>query len=311
MNTKKVYLKALAYELGELHSIDEVSELKEDPQVLNTLLTLGLDKYSKSSLTLSGIAKISALKTMEKAPIIDQDIDVLLYATNSFRNFKSTGLAEICHLIDELSLERAYPIGINLSECGNLQAAIRVGTSLIKSEDCNNVLIVTTDKGAVGGSRIISPNISVTSDAAASFILTNSETDAEFEMVCNKQHMNPGVSYIDPMRDGLQYLEAIMEGIKKTSHMTLIEIGKEPKDFRKLIINNYNTSVTKTICDILEFDHEQVYSKNIPRFAHAWASDNIINLYDFLLETPLLPNDLIMLIGTGTSAWGCTVLSKI
>jgi 3-oxoacyl-[acyl-carrier-protein] synthase III len=310
MNTKKTYLNALAYELGDLCSIYEIDELKRTPQVLEALVRLGLDKYSRSQLTISGMAKVSALKTINKSLIAAEDIDVLIYATNSFSNFKSTGMTEVCHLIDELCLEKAYPIGINLSECGNLQTAIRVANSLIKSEDCNNILIVTTDKGPVGGSRIIQPNVSVSSDAAASLIVTSSEKGAEFEIICNKQYIDPIVSYIDPMRDSLQFIEAIMKGVKKTTLMALTAIDKEPKDLCKLIINNYNTSVSRTICDVLEFEYDQLYNNNIPRFAHAWASDNIINLYDFSQETHLTPGEIVMLIGTGTSTWGATILSK-
>jgi 3-oxoacyl-[acyl-carrier-protein] synthase III len=308
---RRVYLTALAYELGEFYSIEEVDELKENPQVLKTLLMLGLDKYSRSNLATSEIAKNSALRTMEKAQFLGEDIDVLIYATNSFWDLEGSGLMEIGCLIDELDLKKAYPIGINLSECGNLQTGIRVATGLIKAESCTNILLITTDRISEKSSRIVPPNISVASDGAASFILTSSEIKGEFEVICTSQHMNAKVNSIDPIKQSLLFFEQIMEGVKKTSDMALVNIAKQPKDFRQLITNNYNMSVTKSICDSLGFNPMQAYTKNISRFAHASAADNVINLYDFSLENSVLTNELIMLIGTGTSAWGCTVLSKI
>jgi len=79
---KKVYLAAIAYKLGDFYSIEEIDELKKNPQVLKMLLTLGLEKYSKSDLVASEIAKASALQTLEKAQIPAEEIDILIYATN-------------------------------------------------------------------------------------------------------------------------------------------------------------------------------------------------------------------------------------
>lgn len=308
---KKVYLAAIAYKLGDFYSIEEVDELKKNPKVLKMLLMLGLDKYSKSDLVASEIAKKSALQTLDQAQIFGEEIDILIYATNSLWNLEGSGLKEIGGLIHDLNLKKAYPIGINLSECGNLQTAIRVATALIKSEKCTNILVITTDKISENTSRIVAPNISVASDGAASFILTSSEKKGEFEVIQTTQHIDVNINYIDPIKQSSFFLEQVMKGLKEISDMALLSMGKEPKNFSQLITNNYNMSVTKSICDTLGFDPKQAYTKNISRFAHALAADNIINLYDFLVENSISTKELIMLIGTGTSAWGCTILSKI
>lgn len=311
MKSKKVYLTGLAYELGDLCDIKEIDKLKENPQLLNTLLMLNLDKYSKSQLTASELAKNSVLQTMEKAQVSGKDIDVLVYATNSFWNLgagvNGTGLPEVARLIDELALEQAYPIGINLSECGNLHSAIRVAASLIRAEDCDNILIVTTDKNSEK-ERILQGTLSVLSDGAASVILTSSREKGEFELLCTSQYMNSRVNHIDPTTP--EFMEETIEGVRQTANIALKKINKEPKDFRQLITNCYNISVSRTFCHVLGFNQAQTYTKNIPRFAHAWASDNIINLHDFSIESPLLTDELAMLIGTGSSGWGCSLLSK-
>lgn len=311
MKSKKVYLTGLAYELGDLCDIREIDDLKRSSQLLDMLLMLNLDKYSKSQLTASELAKNSVLQTLEKAQIYREDIDVVIYATNSFWNLgagvNGTGLPEVARLIDELALEQAYPIGINLSECGNLHSALRVAASLIRAEDCENVLIVTTDKNSEE-ERILQGTLSVLSDGAASFLLTSSREKGEFELLCTSQYINSKASHIDPKTP--EFMEETIEGVKQTANIALKKINKKPNDFHRLITNCYNISVSRTFCHILGFNEAQTYTKNISRFAHAWASDNIINLHDFSIESPLLTDELAMLIGTGSSGWGCSLLSK-
>ncbi|MDJ0800855.1 MAG: 3-oxoacyl-[acyl-carrier-protein] synthase III C-terminal domain-containing protein [Calothrix sp. MO_167.B12] len=307
---KKVYLTAISYELGDFHSIKEIDELKEKPQVLETLLTLGLEKYSKSYLTTLEMAKKSALATLEKTKISAKNIDLLIYASYSFWDLESPGFIEIGRLIDELGLENAYPIGTFLSGCGNLQTALRMATNFIQSEECKNILIITVDRFSEKQSRIVQPNVSVLSDAAASCLLTSSEVKGEFEILCTSQNMDATISSLDPNSQSLEILEKITDGTYQAFEKALKTTGKEAKDIRTIITNNYNISVTKSLCASLGFDIYQAYTKNISRFAHASAADNIINLSDFALENSLLSNDLILLLGTGPSTWGCSILSK-
>lgn len=307
----KVYWTSSSYELGDLHKIEEIDELKENNQVLNTLLTLGLDQYSKSNVSAIDIAKRSIQNTLQKTNISREDIDILVYASYSFGDSGFSLHQQVGNLIDELGLENAYPIGTFLSGCGNLHTAIRIARNLIKSQECKNILVVTTDVVPYNFSRIVQPNISVLSDAAASFILTSCKAEGEFEVLSNNQHMNAKISHIDPQKEPLEYLEKVIEGIKKTCAISLENINKESKNFSQLITNNYNISVSKTICATLNFNTERNYSKNISRFAHASAADNVINLCDFSVKKIFSSNELVLLLGTGPSTWGSTVLSKL
>jgi len=305
-----VYLTALAYELGELQSITEIDELKNNPELLNTFLTVGLEKYSNTNSKTLEMAKKSASVTIDKANLSPKDIDLLIYATYSFWDFQSPGYVEIAHLINELGLKNAYPIGTFLSGCANLQTAIRLGTNLIRTEGYKNVLIITADRISEQQSRIVQPNISILSDASASCILTNDESKSEFEVICTSQNTDPGIMRLDFDKQSLEYFSKTIEGTKNAVKKALTSIQKEPNNFSKLITNNYNLSVTKSIGASLKFNFDQIYTKNISRFAHANAADNLINLHDFSKEKSLLTNDLILLLGSGPSTWGCIILAK-
>lgn len=308
-SNKKVYLTAPSYELGNLKDIETLDELKEDNQILETLLKFGLKKYAKSHLTPLAMAKQTAKYTLEKVSITRKKIDVLIYATSSFWDSRFYDGKEVSRLSYELGLENAYPIGVFLSECGNIHTAIRTAASLIQTGECRNILVVTTDQTQEGGTRIIPPNISIASDAAASCMVSAEKGD--FEIIHITQHTNAAMSELDINEKSEEYMYAVTEGIKQTLWKAMKFIEKEPRDFQQLITNNYSLLLSKTISDLGGFEFEQVYTENIAKFAHALASDNLINLCDFFNNNYLNSQDLLLLLGTGSNMWGATILSKL
>lgn len=310
----KIYLTSLAYNLGDFYPIEEIDELKKrtEDELLETLLEVGLEKYTKSDLSPFQMAKESIQFTLENATIPSDKIDALIYTTSSFWNPKFSSTKEISYLINECNLGNVYPIGLFFSECGNTQIAIRVASGLIKSKEFKNILVVATDKVAYNQTRIVPPDISICSDAAASFILT-SEVEEGFEVMHTTQHTNPAMAYIDPNKFEQieQYLNNAMNGIQQTIYQAMQNTMNTSNDFKQVIMNNYNLSVTQTICKLGNFEYEQVFKENISRFAHAFACDTLINLSDFSDKNQINSGDLLLLIGTGVSTWGANILCKI
>nr|MDZ8059833.1 3-oxoacyl-[acyl-carrier-protein] synthase III C-terminal domain-containing protein [Nostoc sp. EkiNYC01] len=310
----RAFLTGLGYKLGDFYPIDEIDELKErtEDELLETLLEVGLEKYTKLDLSPFDMARESIQSTLKNASINSNKIDALIYATSSFWNPSFSSTKEISRLINECSLVNPYPIGLFFSECGNMQIAIRVASSLIKSKEFKNVLVVATDKVAYNQTRIVPPDLSICSDAAASCIIT-SEIEEGFEVVHTTQYMNAAMADIDPnnFEQIEQYLNNAMNGIQQTIHKTMQSTMKTSNDFKQVIMNNYNLSVTQTICKLGNFEYEQVFKENISRFAHAFACDTLINLADFSDKNQLNSGDLLLLLGTGPSTWGANVICKI
>lgn len=310
----KVYLTSLGYKLGDSYPIDEIDELKEraEEELLETLLEVGLEKYTKSDLSPFEMAKLSIKSSFENASITSNKIDAVIYATSSFWDPSFSSTTEISRLINECNLDNAYPIGLFFSECGNMQIAIRVGSSLIKSQEFKNILVVATDKIGYNQTRMVPPDISICSDAAASCLLS-SEIEEGYEVVSTTQHMNAAMADIDPtnFEQIEQYLDTAMNGIQQTIHKTMQNTLKTSNDFKQVIMNNYNLSVTQTICKLGGFEYKQVFKENISRFAHALACDTLINLADFSEKNHLDSGDLLLLLGTGSSTWGANVISKV
>lgn len=306
----KVYLSAMAYELGHLLDISSLDELCDKQEVLEQFLALGLEKYSHSHISPIEMAKKSANKTLEKSSIKRSEIDAVVYATNSFWNPDFYSRQAIGQFLLDLELVNAYPIGVFFSDCSNAHSALRVAKNLVKSEDCSNVLVVTTDANRPEESRILQPNISINSDGAASCIIS-SQPEGDFEILKITQHTDADMACIDPSKQILEYFEGITAGVRFAVLKSMSHVKATPKEFKKVIINNYNSSVNQTFCSILELQDSQVFTDNLSRFAHAISADNLINLSDLLDQSSIGSQDLMLLIGTGPNAWGSTILCKV
>ncbi len=311
----KVYMTALGYQLGDFYPISEIKELtiKPEEEVLETLLEVGLQNYAKTSLSPIQIAKESIQITLKKASITSRNIDALVYVTSSFWNPSFSSTTEISRLIYELNLNNAYPVGVFFSECSSMLTAIRIASSFIKAGEWKNVLIVSSDTISDNDTRLIPPTASISSDAAASCILT-SELEEGFEVLYTNQHIDtsmPDIFTIEDMEEIEQFLKASDQGMKKILDKTMKDLRMNPKEFQKIIPINLNSSNSYTISKILDVEIERVFQENIPRFAHALASDILINLCDFSSQYAIESGNLLLLMAMGTNTWATSVLSKV
>ena len=316
MSTKiKVYMTALGYHLGDSYPISEIKELQINPEeeILETLLEVGLQNYTRTSLSPIEMAKESIQVTLKKTSIHSRDIDALVYATSSFWQPSSSSTKEISRLIYELDLNNAYPIGVFFSDCSSMLTSIRLASNFIKTGEWRNVLVVSSDTISDDETRIIPPKTSISSDAAASCILT-SEKEEGFEVVYTTQQIDtamPDIFTIKDMKEIKKYLKTYDKVVKKIIDKTMKDVKMRPKDFKKIILINLNSSVSQTICNFLGVKIERVFQDNIPRFAHAFASDILINLCDFANHHTIQSGDFLFLMAMGTNTWGTSVVYKV
>jgi 3-oxoacyl-[acyl-carrier-protein] synthase III len=305
----RVYLGCIEYELGELVSLDGLAELKKQEGLVETLNALGLESYALSDRSAAELALTAASRTLRRASVMPRDIDVLVYATSSLSD--QYALREgIANLVLEIGLQHAYPMGVFLSGCANFHSALRIARSLVRSGDAAHVLLVTTDKVPDGVSRMVPPNVSVASDGAASCIVSAS-SDLEFEVMSVCQHVAPDLvrqCNFDASANFTAYLQGFAAGLKRTQEATLAAAELEPEKISKLVLNNYNLSIVRLFRSQLGIPIERMYLRNIARFAHAIASDNLINLSDHVAAEGTLEHEHSLLLSAGPVMWGGAVL---
>ena len=202
----------------------------------------------------------------------------------------------------------AYPYGIFLSYCANLQCAFDLGASLIRSAEADEVLVVCTDKADPASGRLVEPKISVHSDGAASFALTHDRLPGSYRLVDTVLTINPRIGAIDADRQFIEYFGEVTEGIAAVVEKALTRTGLTVSDIARVFTNNYNEMIATIVAKLIGFSADQLYLDNIPRFAHSLAADAIINLVDCAATSPWAGGESLLVLGTGPIQWGCSIL---
>jgi 3-oxoacyl-[acyl-carrier-protein] synthase III len=303
------FLTGVSYELGELEDISSLQALERNPVLLQTFRRLGLDKYGRSSKTPSSLATTSARKTLALTGLRGDEIDLLVYGTSSFwdRTFAERGVSE---LLNSCELKRAFPIGVFATECTNVASVLGIAREFLKSGRYHNIMAVFADRFSDDDPRIIPPELSVASDAAASCLVTSNQPPAGFKfrdwLVCAQ----PSMFTLDLTQNPAEYIKQSGEAIRDMIEQLYSGTGLGPDDFAQLITSNFNLSTARSLSLLSRVPMEKIYVKNIVRFGHAY-SDLLINLADYYEATTLKRKSLIHLLATGPFAFGSVVLETI
>lgn len=303
-----IYLKGISYELEEPRPLQQLDEARQSPDLLANLKAVGVEAYSASQQSPGGLAAACASRTLWKSKTDPGAVDLLLYATSTFCAPRFYG-RDIQTLITGLGLEKAYPVGVTLSECANFVVALSLAADALRLGRCRNALVVTTDKVKQGASRIVPPEVSVASDCAASVLVTREGT-GPWELLATERFMIPLAGDGAAHEDFGQYLKMIARGVREITARTLAAVERKAEDFSWLITNNYNQSVSRLFASQSGFEPDRVYTANIARYGHGFSADNLINLSDCTGEEPPEPGDLYFLLASGPNMWASAVLRR-
>jgi 3-oxoacyl-[acyl-carrier-protein] synthase III len=305
-----IYLSGFAHELGERAPITEVEELSGKPEVLENLHALGLKWYARSTVSSMELARRSMSQTLAESGVAASDVDAVVYATNHFRD-EDIWKDPVKRVLHDLGLIHAYPYGVSFSACGNLHSALQVATGLLRTGECRNVLLVTTDRTGelFPESRIYSTNVSICSDGAASCLLSTEVRGACRWRATYQYADSRLIDYAGPERL-TDYLRAVSTGLRTSVAGALARVELRAEQVSQLIMNNYNLSVSHMFAASAGVPLSRIFRNNIERFAHAYAADNLINLQDYLTASGRRPG-MLLLLGSGPNTWNSTVLEVV
>lgn len=306
-----VYIGGFSYELGEQEfDLEELVEIQGDPSNIQKLAQMGIKRYRTSEKPVLELAKAAINSFFDKGLTRREEIDGIVFCTNSFwcgREFQEGSLSDFW---ESLGLGNAYPIASSFSFCGNFLTGARTARNYIKSGDFTNVLLVVADRTAQGVTRVVPPMISIGSDAASCCLLT-SQPLTDYEIFPISQSTNARMGQLDPDKDFKAYTQGVAKGVTQNVQKALSHAGIGRKEITGVIPNNYNKWLTPSMVKLAGLSDELVQLDNIPRFAHAGASDICINLSDYTagLENP--KDEYLLLLSTGPAMWGSVVIKGV
>jgi 3-oxoacyl-[acyl-carrier-protein] synthase-3 len=296
------HLSAPRYALGEtFHQVAALAELSAEARAM--LQEFGLERYCTTARSPLALAAHSVAATLDAADVAPEEIDTVVLATSSAGAFDHRALAR---WLSQLGLAHAYPLGVTFSYCGNIHAAFRVVSALMAAGQVRRVLVVCADRVAEGESRLVPPAISVSSDGAASCLISDRPSPGSYQLGATVQASNALLAPEDSEGRFLQYLQGLAGGIRGSYEQLLAGAG--PVNVGTLIANNYNTWVNGNIVRTLKLPRRVLYADNIGRIAHVNTADNLINLRDWETSAAGRRDADVLMLGTGPNMWGLTLL---
>jgi 3-oxoacyl-[acyl-carrier-protein] synthase III len=305
--TSNISLAGLTYELGSMRDVAQLGRELSGGDI-ETLCALGLSQYATSELDVIELAERVVRRCLDSLALAPSEIDAVIFASDSITDGVHAGMKQ---LLCGLHMDRAIPFGVSFADCGNFHAALRTGAALLRAEQLGKVLVLTADRCAQHElrSRIVTPGIGVFSDGASCCVLRHDDL-GEFALLQTKQIADWTMMSHDPGSAPNEYFKASAQGIKTLVSQVLqgAPPGAPPK---KVFFNNYNLSVLRSLSSLCGFTSEQMFTRNVSRTAHVYASDNLINLRDYATSEDVLPGEQFLLLGTGRSVWGATLVAAL
>jgi 3-oxoacyl-[acyl-carrier-protein] synthase III len=305
-DVRPTFIRALAYELGEeVHNLDELTRVSDGTR--RQLREGGLRTYRVSQRSPVELARVPIEHTLAGVDREEcESIRRVIFATNSFDDGDTARPGEISGLLIEQGLSAAFPIGVFLSFCANFHSALELARALIESGREDTVLVVCSDVLDKNHDRIVSPKISVHSDAAVSFVM--SACGGPYRVLETRLRGDAQLAALNRETQFLQYMDGVSRAVVGLVEDMLAAVELTSEDITRVLPNNYNRWVCRSMAELVGFSEERLFLDNIPRFAHALAADNPINLLDVERAGLASAGDVIALLGSGAFQWGCTLL---
>ncbi|HIP34196.1 MAG TPA: hypothetical protein EYG89_05710 [Bacteroidia bacterium] len=302
-------ISAIEYVLGEKKHL---SSLKKDEVSHRTLINLaskGVLFFHESNKSIFDMAYETSLKTITKSGINPDEIDTLLFLTNSHQSkeFNYENSDEDTYffgheLIRKLYLKNAFVQGLFMQGCVDFISGLIYAKSLIESNISKQILLVISDKYTCSGNNRLSIRNKVASgihsDGASSCIISNSLYKDSIQI--NKGKIIHDISSKDIFIE--KYLEKVFYAVLELNKM-------KPKDIEYCFSNNYNHFDRLNIIETLNLKKDIIGNENITQIGHCLGSDILINISLYLEKYSSIPLNSF-LYGTSGVTYGGLILNK-
>jgi 3-oxoacyl-[acyl-carrier-protein] synthase-3 len=298
----KAYLHSIGSALGEARPIAGIEPIADNPDLLDFLRLNGLRDYRHSDRDPPLLATEAMRESIERSGLDPRQIGAIVWSSTSFQQ-RSWYTDDVSRQLGELGLWTAVPIGVTLSECGNLSAALQVAAGLVAGGH-RHVLVVVADRCPGPDQRLVPPSLAVLSDGAASCIVS-AEPRPGFELLAVAQCANHRVRS-GQAGETMVVLRQNAEGMRRALTTALRQAAVEPGAVGAMITNNLAKIMLEMFAAQAGIPFARVYTEHLASHGHVYAADGLLNLAECEVEE----GDTVLLATNGTCNWGAMVLRR-
>lgn len=296
------YLHAIGSALGEPRPIAGIEPIARSPDLLDFLHVNGLRDYRQSDLDPPALAREAMRVAIERSGLDPRQIGAVVWSTTSFQQ-RGWYTDDVSRILGELGLWTAVPVGVTLSECGNLSAALQVAAGLVAAGH-RHVLLVVADRCPGPDQRLVAPSLAVLSDGAAACILSAEPGDG-YELLAVAQCANHRARSAQG-GESMLVLRQNAEGMRRALTAALRQAQTEPAAVAAMIANNLVRTMLEMFATQAGIPFARVYTDHLASHGHVYAADGLLNLAECGVEK----GDTVLLATNGTCNWGAMVLRR-
>lgn len=273
----EITLSGLSVELGELqcdfNEVEQFELLVKKYTLTNSPNYWGWGKYRRTVKSSYDLALLAASNTIEKSGVDCLKIDMIIYC--------SAGAGKQYHLVNQqmgkmlkdLKITNTHILGQCFMGCVSVFSAISLATILLKNDNCNNILIVTSDIITKDVNRF--REFGIYSDSASSFLLSN-------KIKKGYKVLNTSVgSDFKLMAGEIEDNDSHFQHFNKIHLELYKKLDQSPADFEKIFITNLYKPLVHINIARLRYKQAQTFYDNIQKIGHCFSSDPFINLLTY------------------------------
>jgi len=196
---------------------------------------------------------------------------------------------------NKMSFTHAEAFAITMNKCVSTIKALEVLDCVLNTAEEQQALIIAGDIVFNNDGYRVMPNITVTADAASAVLISNrcghSKLITTAVNTYGQYARGVWMDLADVSQFGATFNHCMAVVIDEVCGKARIVT----KQIKVILPHNVNIQCWRSFSSYYSYPLRNIYLKNIPRYAHCYNSDLLINLKSVLDEKLLLPGDYFVM----------------
>lgn len=307
-----VGIRGIACYVGQSVPIEELSCMANDGALLQRFKTARFKNFSRSTLSLSEQAVLSAQATLLKCGMRAGDIDAVVIGSSELREWHGypEGLARA--VLAGLGMNDIPVAGVTLAGCANVASSLGVARNMVAVDAYRNVLVIETnllrdDSRRLSGTAPGEMAGNVFGDGAVSFVVTGDVQTADFDLLAIDQMVSIHESTEVTAHE---VIAKQAYGKRRVIERALGRAGLTHRQIDCVLMNNMNFMVMLAMLRVLGFSGVDFFTDNIYRYGHVWSADSFINLHDYCEKKAPPAGTRFLMVGHGSGYYSALIFRK-
>ncbi|KPB36986.1 MupB [Pseudomonas savastanoi pv. phaseolicola] len=302
---QSIYLGGVSYETGE--SVD-IAAAAMSPETLDLLRAPenNVKNFSHLPGDLFDSACTSVAHSLTASGRHASDIDAVFLISSMVDAQNNIDAQWLADLSTRLGMETIPFYAVGLAGCAGFHAGLKCASAMVASGDLKNALLLSFDQSGGDLQRVYgegSDFIYVTGDAVSSCLVSRDAHQLPYKL-CGHVQYTSNTRQIENFSS-----ETDMRSISALMKRTYQQSSIPAASVSRFICNNYTLEATRLFCQLSGINHGKAVTRQLPRFAHCFGSDNLINLKQLEMDKELSAGDHILLFSTGPFQMGACIIT--